>query len=148
MAGIKVNQKTRTVTVYRLSIEEFEYKIVDTYRNSGYFIKILEEKAPKRPAPICKKDFEYLKGKVSETIYAEIEKKDKNNENFLKIKSWIKQALEAEAKANNTKYVSLENLIREAKKEERAEKKRESENKTTETTNSEKENKQKIVKLN
>lgn len=117
MANFRVSQKNKEITVYRKSITEDEYLIVDRYKDAGYKIKMLERTAPRRKSGITRDDLKtYLNGVINENIYKEMLVHINNKENFLSLKSWLKKALKDDATNNKAEYMDFETYIKQRKK--------------------------------
>lgn len=115
--GIKVNQEKRIIEV---DIAVADFSKVEKYQNAGY-TSILHDKST-RGKGTTKKDLEtYLEGRISDKIYKELKKKIDANENFLRIKGWLKAELVKEAKETKKDYVPFDTLIKVAKKQEKVE---------------------------
>jgi len=146
MANFRVSQKNKEITVYRRSITEDEYLIVDRYKDAGYKIKMLEKTAPRRKSGITREDLKtYLKGVISQNIYDEMVVRITNKENFLSLKSWLKKSLKDDATKNNTEYMDFEAYIKQRKKIDEEKSKKEytqSKAKAEEKANKENNNKQ------
>lgn len=128
--GFRVNEKTRTVKVYRLSLNEKDYKIIERYKALDYDVIMLERKEPAKRAGIKAEDLKkYLaNGTIPEAIYKKMKEKLDKKQNFLGIKSWLIKELKDYAVKNNTKYVPLADIIKSAIEEENLKNSREEEN--------------------
>ena len=82
--GFRVNSKARTVKVYRLSMAENDYKIIDRYKSMGYDIEMLEKKEPQKKSSASKDDLlKYLdNGNIPTAIYSEMKVRNKRNKTF------------------------------------------------------------------
>ena len=107
--GFRVNEKTRTVKVYRLSLNEKDYKIIERYKALDYDVIMLERKEPAKRAGIKAEDLKkYLNnGTIPEAIYKEMKERLDKKQNFLRVKSWLITALKDYADKNNTEYEAL-----------------------------------------
>ena len=116
----KVNQTKRLVTVYRLSIAESDYKIIDRYKNMGYEIEMLEKTAPRKRNGISRKDLETyfypVLREFDKDLLNKLEQKNKNKENILAVKSWLRDELKASKNEKLADYKNFEEFIRHCKK--------------------------------
>lgn len=129
--GFRVNEKTRTVKVYRLSLNEKDYKIIERYKALDYDVIMLERKEPAKRAGIKAEDLKkYLNnGTIPEAIYKEMKERLDKKQNFLRVKSWLITALKDYADKNNTEYEPLADIIKKAMEQENLENSREEERK-------------------
>lgn len=122
--SFRVDQNKRQVVVYVNSLDETEEKRVNFYRDSGYKIVALDKNKPKTRAKtsITKDDLKkYLKGEIDDKIYNKMIERLKTNENFLVIKSWLKEELQKDAKRKAKKYVPFNTIVRVARENEQIE---------------------------
>lgn len=116
----KVNQTKRRVTVYRQSIAESDFKIIDRYREMGYEIEMLEKTAPRSRKGISRKDIENFFYPVLEendkSLLEELKKKNENKENILAVKSWLRDSLKASKNEKLKPYIAYEEFIKSCKK--------------------------------
>lgn len=112
--GFRVNEKTRTVKVYRLSLNEKDYKIIERYKALDYDVIMLEKKEPVKRAGIKAEDLKkYLaNGIIPKTIYEGMKERLDKKQNFLRVKSWLITALKDYADENNTEYIPLADIIK------------------------------------
>lgn len=129
--GFRVNEKTRTVKVYRLSLNEKDYKIIERYKALDYDVIMLERKEPAKRAGIKAEDLKkYLNnGTIPEAIYKEMKERLDKKQNFLRVKSWLITVLKDYADKNNTEYIPLADIIKNAMEQENLENSREEEKK-------------------
>lgn len=129
--GFRVNEKTRTVKVYRLSLNEKDYKIIERYKALDYDVIMLERKEPSKRAGIKAEDLKkYLNnGTIPEAIYKEMKERLDKKQNFLRVKSWLITVLKDYADKNNTEYIPLADIIKNAMEQENLENSREEEKK-------------------
>lgn len=127
--GFRVNEKTRTVKVYRLSLNEKDYKIIERYKALDYDVIMLERKEPTKRAGVKAEDLKrYLSnGTIPETIYKEMVERLDKKQNFLKVKSWLVENLKDYADKNNTEYKPLTKIIESAIEQENLKNSREKE---------------------
>lgn len=118
--GFRVNSKERTVKVYRLSMAENDYKIIDRYKSMGYDIEMLEKKEPQKKSSANKKDLlNYLNnGNIPTAIYSEMKERIQKKQNFLRVKSWLITELKDYAEENGKEYIPLNYIIQNAKEKE------------------------------
>jgi len=118
--GFRVNSKERTVKVYRLSMAENDYKIIDRYKSMGYDIEMLEKKEPQKKASANKDDLlNYLNnGNIPTAIYSEMKERIQKKQNFLRVKSWLITELKDYAEENGKEYIPLNDIIQNAKEKE------------------------------
>ena len=118
--AFRVNQQKRVVVVYRLSLAESDYKIIERYKALGYEIEMLERTAPRKRYGIKRDDiknyFYPVLEKYDNNLYLELEKRNRNKENMLSMKSWLKEQLENTKVEELKKYVAFEEFIRQCKK--------------------------------
>ena len=105
--GFRVNSKERTVKVYRLSMAENDYKIIDRYKSMGYDIEMLEKKEPQKKSSANKEDLlNYLNnGNIPTAIYSEMKERIQKKQNFLRVKSWLITELKDYAEENGKEYI-------------------------------------------
>ena len=129
--GFKKKKKTRTVKVYRLSLNEKDYKIIERYKALDYDVIMLERKEPAKRAGIKAEDLKkYLNnGTIPEAIYKEMKERLDKKQNFLRVKSWLITVLKDYADKNNTEYIPLADIIKNAMEQENLENSREEEKK-------------------
>ena len=115
--GFRVNSKARTVKVYRLSMAENDYKIIDRYKSMGYDIEMLEKKEPQKKSSASKDDLlKYLdNGNIPTAIYSEMKERIQKKQNFLRVKSWLITKLKDYAEDNGKEYIPLNDIIQNAK---------------------------------
>ena len=118
--GFRVNSKERTVKVFRLSMAENDYKIVDRYKSMGYDIEMLEKKEPQKKSSANKEDLlNYLNnGNIPTAIYSEMKERIQKKQNFLRVKSWLITELKDYAEENGKEYIPLNDIIQNAKEKE------------------------------
>ena len=118
--GFRVNSKERTVKVFRLSMAENDYKIIDRYKSMGYDIEMLEKKEPQKKSSANKKDLlNYLNnGNIPTAIYSEMKERIQKKQNFLRVKSWLITELKDYAEENGKEYIPLNDIIQNAKEKE------------------------------
>lgn len=118
--GFRVNSKARTVKVYRLSMAENDYKIIDRYKSMGYDIEMLEKKEPQKKSSANKEDLlNYLNnGNIPTAIYSEMKERIQKKQNFLRVKSWLITELKDYAEENGKEYTPLNDIIQNAKEKE------------------------------
>lgn len=118
--GFRVNSKARTVKVYRLSMAENDYKIIDRYKSMGYDIEMLEKKEPQKKSRANKEDLlNYLNnGNIPTAIYSEMKERIQKKQNFLRVKSWLITELKDYAEENGKEYIPLNDIIQNAKEKE------------------------------
>lgn len=114
--GFKVNSKARTVKVYRLSMAENDYKIIDRYKSMGYDVEMLEKKEPPKKSSASKEDLlKYLdNGNIPTAIYSEMKERIQKKQNFLRVKSWLITELKDYAEENRKEYIPLNDIIKNA----------------------------------
>ena len=118
--GFRVNSKERTVKVFRLSMAENDYKIIDRYKSMGYDIEMLEKKEPQKKSSANKEDLlNYLNnGNIPTAIYSEMKERIQKKQNFLRVKSWLITELKDYAEENGKEYIPLNDIIQNAKEKE------------------------------
>lgn len=118
--GFRVNSKARTVKVYRLSMAENDYKIIDRYKSMGYDVEMLEKKEPQKKSSASKDDLlKYLdNGNIPTAIYSEMKERIQKKQNFLRVKSWLITELKDYAEENGKEYIPLNDIIQNAKERE------------------------------
>lgn len=118
--GFRVNSKERTVKVFRLSMAENDYKIIDRYKSMGYDIEMLEKKEPQKKSSASKEDLlNYLNnGNIPTAIYSEMKERIQKKQNFLRVKSWLITELKDYAEENGKEYIPLNDIIQNAKEKE------------------------------
>lgn len=118
--GFRVNSKARTVKVYRLSMAENDYKIIDRYKSMGYDVEMLEKKEPQKKSSASKDDLlKYLdNGNIPTAIYNEMKERIQKKQNFLRVKSWLITELKDYAEENRKEYIPLNDIIQNAKEKE------------------------------
>lgn len=118
--GFRVNSKERTVKVYRLSMAENDYKIIDRYKSMGYDIEMLEKKEPQKKSSASKEDLlKYLdNGNIPTAIYSEMKERIQKKQNFLRVKSWLITELKDYAEEKGKEYIPLNDIIQNAKEKE------------------------------
>ena len=114
--GFRVNSKARTVKVYRLSMAENDYKIIDRYKSMGYDVEMLEKKEPPKKSSASKEDLlKYLdNGNIPTAIYSEMKERIQKKQNFLRVKSWLITELKDYAEENRKEYIPLNDIIKNA----------------------------------
>lgn len=117
--GFRVNSKARTVKVYRLSMAENDYKIIDRYKSMGYDVEMLEKKEPQKKSSASKEDLlKYLdNGNIPTAIYSEMKERIQKKQNFLRVKSWLITELKDYAEENRKEYIPLNDIIQNAKEQ-------------------------------
>ena len=141
--GFRVDEKKRTVTVYRLSMAESDFSIIEKYREMGYIITMKEKKEPPKKTGIKSEDLnKYLdNGNIPTIIYNEMKERLQKKQNFLRVKSWLITELKDYADEHKTEYVPIAEIIRNAKEQENLQNAQNEEKEKT------KQNKTKVVEM-
>ncbi len=118
--GFRVNEKKRIVTVYRLSMAENDFTIIDKYKSMGYIVDMKEKKEPPKKTGIKGEDLiKYLdNGNIPQVIYNEMKERLQKKQNFLRVKSWLITALKDYADEHKTEYAPIADIIKTAKEKE------------------------------
>lgn len=142
--GFKVNEKTKTVTVYRLSMAESDYKIIERYKALEYNVIMLEKKEPPKRTGLKAEDLiQYLNnGNIPEAIYTEMKERIDKKQNFLRVKSWLINELKDYSEKNKKEYIPLADIVKNAKENENLQNAKQKQNK------SEISKTEKVVKIN
>ena len=121
--GFRVNDKKRVVTVYRLSMNEQDFKIIERYKILGYDIVMLEKKEPQKKTGVNKEELiKYLNnGNIPTELYKEMKERFDKKQNFLRVKSWLVNELKDYADKNNKEYLNIAEIVQNAKEQENLE---------------------------
>lgn len=124
MNGFRVNEKKRVVTVYRLSLDEKDYKIIERYKALDYDVVMLEKKEPPKKTGIKSEELiKYLdNGNIAPEIYKEMKERLYKKQNFLRVKSWLITTLKDYADDKGKEYIPIAEIIKNAKEKENLEK--------------------------
>lgn len=143
--GFRVNEKKRTVTVYRLSMAETDFSIIDKYKAMGYVVDMKEKKEPPKKTGVKSEDLiKYLdNGNIPTIIYNEMKERLQKKQNFLRVKSWVISALKDYADEHKTEYTPIADIIKNAKEQENLQ----NAQKEEQTTSKENKNKTKVVEM-
>lgn len=118
--GFRVSDKKRVVTVYRLSMNEQDFKIIERYKILGYDIVMLEKKEPQKKTGVNKEELiKYLNnGNIPTELYKEMKERFDKKQNFLRVKSWLVNELKDYADKNNKEYLTIAEIVQNAKEQE------------------------------
>lgn len=143
--GFRVNEKKRTVIVYRLSMAETDFSIIDRYRAMGYVVDMKEKKEPPKKTGIKSEDLiKYLdNGNIPATIYNEMKERLQKKQNFLRVKSWLITELKDYADEHKTEYTPIAEIIKNSKEQENLQ----NAQKEEQATSKQDKNKTKVVEM-
>lgn len=118
MAKIRVNEEKRTVRAYNEDLQsEEDFKEVERYTRLGY--KVILIPARQKAYKHIKNDMiKYLEGNIADEIYIEFIDRVEKQQNFLKLKWWLVDALKKQAEKDKKLYEPYEDIINRAKSKE------------------------------